>query len=62
MDKLNPLTTHIKYTIEDDGKLSTLKLSLADIEQGKLYSHLHDTELHTVLVKVIKRELIVSDT
>jgi hypothetical protein len=50
--------TFIKYTIEDDGKISHITLSLSEVENGMLYSILHDTELHTCIAKVIKRELI----
>ena len=58
---LNPEETFIKYTIEDDGKLSHITLSLSEIESGELYSILHDTEEHTCIAKVIKRELMINE-
>lgn len=47
----------IEYTVEDNGNITTFILTLEQIENGKLFSILHDSERYTCLAKVIKREL-----
>ena len=50
--------TKIKYTVEDDGTISSFILSFEEIENEKLYSILHDNEKYTCLAKIIKREIV----
>jgi hypothetical protein len=51
-------TIHIRYTIDDQGKITTIDLPLEQIEEGELYAILHNSERYTLSAKVIKRELI----
>lgn len=51
----------IRYSISDDGVLSTLVLNLKEIEDGDLYAWLHNSENYTCLAKVIKREVVIKE-
>ena len=52
---------YIQYTIQDDNQISTLKFSLKDIENGKLYFTLQNTENFTCCAKVLKRKLMINE-
>lgn len=61
MFKIEADKTFIKYTVDDDGKISSFTLSLSLVEEGKLYSILHDSERYSCIAKIISRELITDD-
>ncbi len=61
MKTIDPQNTFIKYTVDDGGVLSTFEKSLEEVENGEIYSYLHESEEYSCIAKIVKRELILKD-
>lgn len=60
--ELKPNELSIRYTIQDDGKITVFTMTLEQIENEDLYAKLHNSEEYTCLARIIKREAIFSST
>jgi hypothetical protein len=51
----------IRYTVKDSDNITTIILTLKELEDGDLYAKLHNSENYTCLAKILKREVIMEE-